>query len=83
VGIAVATIEGGGKEREIAHQQELPTMVELPWQQEEEEEEGGWSEKSLIAMRWLPTGQTSQTLWCKELRISSGYFLLKGGGVSG
>jgi hypothetical protein len=37
----------------------------------------------LIITRWLPTDQTSQTLWYKGCRIGSGYFLLKGGKVRG
>jgi hypothetical protein len=48
----LTTIGGGGKERVIAH------LRELLWQPEREEEEGGWSRKSVVARRWLPTGQT-------------------------
>jgi hypothetical protein len=58
VGVVVVTIGGGGKGRVIAPQQELLAVGELPWQLEGEEEEGGWNGKSLIAMQWLPTGQS-------------------------
>jgi hypothetical protein len=56
----------------IAHQRDLLAAAEFPWQPEGEEEEGGWNGKSLIAMWWLPTGQTSHTLWYKGHRIGSG-----------
>jgi hypothetical protein len=49
---------GGGKGRVIARWLELLAVAELLWQPEREKEEGGWSRKSLIAMWWLPTGQT-------------------------
>jgi hypothetical protein len=41
----------------------------------------GEVESPRLPCGWLPTGQTSQTLWYKGHRIGSGYFLLKEGEV--
>jgi hypothetical protein len=76
----MATIGGGGKGRVIAPWWELPAAAELLWQPEGEEKEGGWSGKSLITMRWLPTGQIA-TLFvsvCLPLSVFTGTLVSHG-----